>query len=90
MSEPPTGAKSATKKSAGGGWTIISPPGPSRGMSVFDADVDYDPEADTEHHDLDTEATEALNDGSVSGGRRIRDGREAIKYDIDDIVNGKV
>jgi hypothetical protein len=89
MSEPTssTSAKGLPKKSAGGGWTIISPPVPSRGMNVFEADVDYDPEADAEHHDLDTEATEALNEGGGSN-RRIRDGREAIKYDIDDIVNG--
>lgn len=91
MNEPNTAGsvvKSLPRKSPGGGWTIISPPRPSRGMSVLETDEDYDPEVDAEHNDLDNENAPQLDERSGLNNRRIREGKEAIKYDIEDIVNG--
>ncbi|CAG8682011.1 9764_t:CDS:2 [Acaulospora colombiana] len=66
------------------GWTMISNSGQVKGVAAEEGQkMDQEIEEEMELEDS------SFSVGSLGRSRRIREGKEAIKYDVEDIVNGK-
>lgn len=63
-----------------GGWTMVSKAPNGRGDEPFDPEVENEIELDIEG---------GVKEYSIGRNRRIQEGKEAIKYDVEDIVNGE-
>lgn len=68
------------------GWTMVNKPRPSRVESEQESvEAPLDPEVENE---LEVDVEGSVTEIGIGRNRRIQEGKEAVKYDVDDIVNG--
>ena len=85
------GRQGVAGKGPGTGWTMVTSPLSSSTYGTVNASVDG-PDVEVENEvevDADGGVTELGSGGiGLSRNRRIKEGKEAIKYDVEEIVNG--
>jgi hypothetical protein len=85
----PSASSSYTRQSTVGkpaGWTMVTKPRPSRVESERESvETALDPEVENE---LEVDVEGSVTEIGIGRNRRIQEGKEAIKYDVEDIVNG--
>jgi hypothetical protein len=85
----PSASSSYTRQNTIGkpaGWTMVTKPRPSRAESERESvETTLDPEVENE---LEVDVEGSVTEIGIGRNRRIQEGKEAIKYDVEDIING--